>query len=649
MKRNSRFHLVLLLIVTCIANASREQTNGKLITQLSVKLPWRVGAIEKLREFVEPVDEALGKVTVELRLEDGFKEAGAIDRALEQLSQLASVARRNRFAVAVSVDLDNLPRACGIDMPMRSLAVSGRTSGAPSPFAPNAIQAYAKAFKTLSRHLKGQIDALVLRVPQLDPQPLKGNDIDWHMPYDLWCGDEFARIAFRDHVRSKYVTLSALRGAWGVELKRWEDVTYPMQRSEEDWVSLPAGMRRHWLDFVSWYCDAVSNFIGGLARQARMAFPQVRLTLELPLRATPLIGWQVSALVREASIDSDTSFRVDASAPLLCLALLSKACDFYKVEVACNLRLSDEKAKKGNLMLQGSNAIGFQVFAIALLQPEALALTLDELPRFLRMCEDGELLIPRRHVTDVAVLLPSTSISLSPPTLSEFGERLNAIVDVVPCDLIDETLLLGGACEDYRVLIAPAGSVFCHASLESMMSWIERGGILLIGSNEMWADVSGKCEVGKRIGIEHRGDETRLAKLLSGFKRAIDVPLDAMKDTYTALIKRFGNGFILWFPIGELRESLNAFALVASDLAFDVSKCASTVGRAISPFHIWQPMMGLSGIDGVLFLWHDGVVTLFNASPQTQTITIQTHAGDEKRTLASCETSFVFVRDSNTP
>jgi hypothetical protein len=60
-------------------------------------------------------------------------------------------------------------------------------------------------------------------------------------------------------------------------------------------------------------------------------------------------------------------------------------------------------------------------------------------------------------------------------------------------------------------------------------------------------------------------------------------------------------------------------------------------------------MMGLSGIDGVLFLWHDGVVTLFNASPQTQTITIQTHVGDVKRTLASCETSFVFVRDSNTP
>ncbi|MFA4015560.1 MAG: hypothetical protein RUDDFDWM_000647 [Candidatus Fervidibacterota bacterium] len=652
MKGNPWFHLALLFIAICIVSASQKEANDKPIVQLSVKLPWRVEAIEKLRDLVESTEKLLEKVTVELSLEDGLKEVEGIDVALERLSQFISVARHNGFAIAVSVDLDNIPKLSGVDLPTRSLVVSGKASEEPSLFAPHAVQAYATVFKLLSRRLKGQVNALTLRIPQLDPQPLKGNEIGWHMPYDLWCGDRFAKIAFRDYVRSKYVALSALREAWGVSVERWEDVVYPMQRSDEDWVNLPAGMRRHWLDFVSWYCEAVNSFISELARQARKAFPQVMLTFELPLKATPLTGWQLSTLVREAPIDTNTSFRVDADAPLLCLALLSKACEFYKVKVACNVHLGDKKAKRGSLMLQGNNAIGFQAFAVALLQPEALALTVDEVPRLLRMFEDGELLIPRKHLTDVAVLLPTTSILLSPQTLLEFGERLSTIVDAVPCDLIDEILLLNGACEDYRLLIAPAGSIFCHASLEKMMSWVERGGILLIGSNEVWTDVSGKCEIAKRIGIEHRGDDAQLIqliKLLSGFKRVADVPLEVMKDVYAGLIKRLGNGFIVWFPIGELKESPKAFTLVASDLAFDISKCASVAGRAISPFHTWQPIAKLSEIDDILFLWHDGVVTLFNASTQMQTITMQTRVGDVKRTLAPYEASFVSVRSSNNP
>lgn len=640
--------MLLPLVPMSAMHAAQSSESHKAI-RVIVKLPADSASVTKLAETLKEFAlEGLkidGIAEFELRAHGDGAEVSA---TLNKVAELVRHSRRLGIAGAISINLDELPKLVNERLPNSLLVITGRASESPSPFAPQTMQACAKALKLLSKHFADKVSMVTIHVPQLDVPTLSTLKADEGMSYDFWCGDNYARLSFVRYIRSRYLTLSALNKAWGTKHTSWEEIDYPIKRSSEDVVNSPSGVRRHWIDFINWYGFENAQFVSQLLHHMREAFAGAKLCIAVPTTPVPFASWFMTMTARAISADGGAFIRVNANMPLINAAMLLSSCEVYGVDKICDLHPNDAAADwRSNILLDGSGAVGFQAFTSALLQPSSVAISFNNLQALLQMVLDGEFVIPeRRHLTDVAVLLPSVSLAIDPSLRVAFARCMMSICDVLPCDLIDEHLACDGAIEDYRALIVPVGSVFSQTLLERILSWVERGGLLLIGSESVWTDIAGSSAIGRRLLTNDAAGRTEILKALptalSDATQVAHIKSDVLKEAYTSLAKRIGDGIVMWLPIATIGE--RGFALIASDVALNISGYAPSTRRAISPFRMWRGLTTFATIDGVIALWYGDFIALFNASRSASAISVQTDFGEAKRKLAPYEFSLITVQ-----
>ncbi|HJN15734.1 MAG TPA: beta-galactosidase, partial [Armatimonadota bacterium] len=112
---------------------------------------------------------------------------------------------------------------------------------------------------------------------------------DGHYPQHLgwWCGDEHARVDFREKMRAKYERIERLNKAWTTEHGSFADV--------EPFVPDDNHSRRARLDMTRWYMGAMTDFSEWWVETNRTIAPDVPVMLCTGGGATAELGADMSA------------------------------------------------------------------------------------------------------------------------------------------------------------------------------------------------------------------------------------------------------------------------------------------------------------------------------------------------------------------
>ncbi|MDB6125521.1 MAG: Beta-amylase [Pedosphaera sp.] len=152
-----------------------------------------------------------------------------------------------------------------------------------SVFDPRTIEWYDHFYKNLHEHFGNRIDdvyACILGPYGEGNYPLYVPD--WvnmgHCHEGYWCGDEYAVKAFQMAMKRKYSRVGKLNKAWGSEYKSFEEVHPPKELAKEKFIpsltlfSTPQDKRR-WLDFITWYHQAIIDFTEQSLKTVLKYFP----------------------------------------------------------------------------------------------------------------------------------------------------------------------------------------------------------------------------------------------------------------------------------------------------------------------------------------------------------------------------------------
>jgi hypothetical protein len=159
-----------------------------------------------------------------------------------------------------------------------------------SIFDPRTIEWYDHFYKNLHDHFGDRIDDVYACV--LGPYG-EGNYplfvASWvnmgHCHEGYWCGDPYAIQAFQIAMKRRYFAVTNLNQAWGANYASFDEVRPPAECSAEKFKPSPDAFptpqaRRRWLDFITWYHQAIIDFAGQSARVALKYFPPEKVRLK---------------------------------------------------------------------------------------------------------------------------------------------------------------------------------------------------------------------------------------------------------------------------------------------------------------------------------------------------------------------------------
>jgi hypothetical protein len=106
-----------------------------------------------------------------------------------------------------------------------------------------------------------------------------------HCHEGYWCGDVHAIAAFRAVMKAKYDTIESLNRAWGTSHKSFDEIRPPAQLSDEKFKPTPEAFktvaeRRRWLDFITWYHQAIIDFAGRSVKTVLKYYPHEKVRLK---------------------------------------------------------------------------------------------------------------------------------------------------------------------------------------------------------------------------------------------------------------------------------------------------------------------------------------------------------------------------------
>lgn len=313
-----------------------------------------------------------------------------------------------------------------------------------------------------------------------------GQKEDWerrfgnlHNHMGWWCGDALARGAFRSAMLTRYGGLSALNSAWRTEYRGPDEIAYPVG-AEPPAAALASKRvsRRHWLDWVTWYRQGVSNIADIVCRVARRNFPDALMMLPCGFGdEDPRSGADNSMLVKVAArhrVDVRSTHGGHKPFPqsqASMLGRLASASRFYGAPFWTEPPSVIEPAAQVARIFEtiSLGARGHFDWTANVKSGR------DAYYRY------GKHMRVSRRVTDVAMFFPTTAHLLRPDEgyPQTFEQGCTMIRDVLDYDIVDERMVLDGALERYRVLAMWEGAVIEGRVLDQIRTWIERGGTLV--------------------------------------------------------------------------------------------------------------------------------------------------------------------------
>ena len=510
------FRVALVVACACSAAAASDKpfdgrpwnvSTGNLSVAFIRQSPIGAGAVPGYVMEPPPSVEAMAKMKAEgLIAYEDYVAWGAVERKpddwqWQQHIAVASAVKRAGLDYVVYV-WAHVPPAWlrergGSELTLMKSLNTGKECNFFSIFDPKTIEHYDHFYKNLSQRMGDKIDGVYACI--LGPYGEGNYPLyvpDWvnvgpsHEGY--WAGDRFALIAFRDAMKSKYGDdLARLNLAWGTKHANWDDVK-PPQEIGEPFKPNPVPIdtkenRRRWLDFITWYHQAIIDFAERSIQVTLKHFPKEKVRTKPGGNAggvNPLAwGTYCPGYAKMAGKYGIVLQPADCHGAYFGDKWVGTAYQFYEVP------LSTEPA--GNL---DGRAFVRRMFSDASSGASQL-FTYEFDKHAANIRKYVHLYTGKGGDTEIAVLCPTTLYRLGGdlgPTIRG-GAKLR---DLAEYDVLDELLIADGALtEKYKALIVIQPDFVEDAVLEKIQAWVAAGGKLILRGDAPLKNVAGEPRV----------------------------------------------------------------------------------------------------------------------------------------------------------
>jgi hypothetical protein len=275
---------------------------------------------------------------------------------------------------------------------------------------------------------------------------------------------------------AQYGTIDALNRAWGTSLKSFDEVEPPTQITDKfkpSPAAFPTGAgRRRWLDFITWYHQAIIDFAGESFRTVLKYFPRekVRCAPGGNAHGVNPIDWGTycPGYAKMAGPLGVVLQPADAEGDVFGDMWEDTAYQFYHVRFGTEPAGGLDHPHFLRRLFSDASGGATQFFTYEF---DAHAADIRS---------HIQLLTGEPAETSVAVYCPTTLYRLGgdlQPTI-QTATRLRACTAY---DVLDELLITDGALTDrYKALVIFQGDFIDQPILDRIKRWIESGGTLLL-------------------------------------------------------------------------------------------------------------------------------------------------------------------------
>ncbi|MEK7404118.1 MAG: beta-galactosidase [Acidobacteriota bacterium] len=300
----------------------------------------------------------------------------------------------------------------------------------------------------------------------------KWGQIHTHIGY--WAGDPDATIVFRNWVRSRYSTVSALNQAWSTRYGSFDEV--------KTFLPETAQSPRMRVDFSTWYMDAMSDWCEKWATWAREALPNTAIYQSSGGWGAVPIGTDYTAQAKSMAklkggirlTNENDSFLNNFSTTRMASAAARHYGAMLGYEPAGFGSARGVMARLYNTLSNGADHL-FYYFGNFFSNDQATNLWVKHAA-----------LLDRREKpkTEIAVFYSDTANKLSDDVLryrlsSAFFDRVQALRAVTDFDYASEQMILDGALDRYKILVFLWGRTAEKPVIERIDRWVQSGGIVI--------------------------------------------------------------------------------------------------------------------------------------------------------------------------
>ena len=412
----------------------------------------------------------------------------------------------------------------------------GREAHYLSVFDPRTIEHYDHFYNELHAHFGDRVDDVYACI--LGPYG-EGN-YPLHVPHwvDMghchegwWAADEHAVRAFAEAMRSKYGDVGKLNSAWGTSLTSFADVRPPKELSDEKFKPSPTAFspahdKRRWLDFITWYHQALVDFAERSVQTVLKYFPKEKVRIKpggTSHGINPITyGTDSPAFAKMLAKYGVVSQPADCVGAPFADKWLATAYQFYKVPLCTEPSGSLDRNTFVRRMFSDASCGATQLFTYEFEQH------VPEIQKYVHLYtgQPGE--------TEVALFCPSTFHRLG----GDAGPTVmagNALRDLCEFDVLDELLILDGALTTtrYKALIVAQADTVEQAVLTKLEAYAEAGGRVITLGELPFRNADGIASpLGKsaKVVIGMRPDGQWLRELAAELKnvRGVDGAVDGL-------------------------------------------------------------------------------------------------------------------------
>lgn len=352
-----------------------------------------------------------------------------------------------------------------------------------------------------------------------------------HCHEGYWCGDEYAIRAFQAAMRKKYSRISRLNRAWGKHFENFDEARPPAELSNDKFKPSPAAFptaedKRRWLDFITWYHQAIIDFAEQSLQTVLKYWPASKVRMKPGGNAGGVnpIAWGTycPGYAKMAGRYGVVLQPADCQGAVFGDKWVGTAYQFYGVKECTEPAGELDERGFVRRMFSDASCGARQLFTY----------------EFEKHCTNMQryvhLFTGKPGETSVAVYCPTTLYRLGgglQPTLAAGS----ALRDLCEYDVLDELLIADGALNPrrYRALLIFQGDIIDQPILDKMERFAREGGKVIVVGDAPVKNVAGKTWLGSskltRVPAVAKDREwlRQLAIQLAGY-RGVDGKLDGL-------------------------------------------------------------------------------------------------------------------------